>query len=598
MATVIDSLIIELSLDPSNFTKGQKQAADSFLKTRDAAVKAGAQVENSAKNMAEALSKTTANALELFAVFLGGRGLKEFVADSVQANASLGRLSGNLQVSPQLLSAWGMAAERMGGSAQAAVGSIQGLSDMLQALQKQGEAPPPALFQMFAKVGQNFDTTKSTEEQLISIAGVLHQIAQTDPVGANFWGRRIGLDPSLVNVLIHHGGEMRKYLEDLKRLAPSDRDIGQAEKLQDRWKALGNDASFLGTKIATALGPALEFLADKLGAVLEAVAHWVELNPGWTQAIGAAVILLTGAKFVQMIRNLLLLKDALLGVSAANAAGGAGGLLALLGRAIPLLAVAIGMADVYEHSSAGGGEDQIMRERVKNLAKDPDYYKPGHPGNLDHPGNGGQGAGAGWQQADIQKLMGMGWSREQAAGIVANVQGESAGRPDSVGDSGQAYGLANWHPDRQANFARWAGHDIRQSTHDEQLAFINYELRQGSEQAAGAALSRATDAATAAALVTRLYERPRNPDADALMRGNTAAALYQGSLAAGAPRTAALSNIANDNRATTSTSSNEMHIGSISVNAPQATDAGGIAGHIDSALAASAFANFANYGPN
>jgi hypothetical protein len=63
-------------------------------------------------------------------------------------------------------------------------------------------------------------------------------------------------------------------------------------------------------------------------------------------------------------------------------------------------------------------------------------------------------------------------------------------------------------------------------------------------------------------------------------------------------RAAALGNINTSNVATTSTSSNEMHIGNINVNAPNATDATGIGNHIDRALAASMFASFANYGPN
>jgi hypothetical protein len=63
-------------------------------------------------------------------------------------------------------------------------------------------------------------------------------------------------------------------------------------------------------------------------------------------------------------------------------------------------------------------------------------------------------------------------------------------------------------------------------------------------------------------------------------------------------RQAALNNIANNTTATTTSSSNELHVGSINVNAPGVTDAHGVARHIDSALAASMFANAANYGPN
>jgi hypothetical protein len=60
---------------------------------------------------------------------------------------------------------------------------------------------------------------------------------------------------------------------------------------------------------------------------------------------------------------------------------------------------------------------------------------------------------------------------------------------------------------------------------------------------------------------------------------------------------AALSTTANTYSATTSSSVNTMHVGSIAVNAPQAKDAEGIAASIEPALARHGFAQFANTGP-
>ena len=48
-----------------------------------------------------------------------------------------------------------------------------------------------------------------------------------------------------------------------------------------------------------------------------------------------------------------------------------------------------------------------------------------------------------------------GWSPEQAAGIVGNLQTESGLKTNALGDNNQAYGIAQWHPDRQANFKKW-----------------------------------------------------------------------------------------------------------------------------------------------
>lgn len=130
--------------------------------------------------------------------------------------------------------------------------------------------------------------------------------------------------------------------------------------------------------------------------------------------------------------------------------------------------------------------------------------------------------------ADPMKFfMGMGWSKEQAAGIVANLKHESNMNPNAVGDNGKAYGIAQWHPDRQANFAKWAGKDIRQSTAEEQMRFVNYELTDGAERKAGMLLRAAQSAQFAGAIMSRHYERPASADAEAAKRGAAAVTIAQ-----------------------------------------------------------------------
>ena len=101
---------------------------------------------------------------------------------------------------------------------------------------------------------------------------------------------------------------------------------------------------------------------------------------------------------------------------------------------------------------------------------------------------------------------GKGWTKEQAAGIVGNLVVESRLKTDAVGDGGQAYGIAQWHPDRQAKFQQVYGKDIRQSSFAEQLKFVNWELN-NSEKAAGDSLRGATTAYEAAEIVDKKYER-------------------------------------------------------------------------------------------
>lgn len=101
-----------------------------------------------------------------------------------------------------------------------------------------------------------------------------------------------------------------------------------------------------------------------------------------------------------------------------------------------------------------------------------------------------------------------GWSQEQAAGIVANLMVESGAnlQETAVGDRGKAYGIAQWHPDRQAIFKREYGKDIKESSFEEQLKFVQYEL-QNNEYLAGHRLKQTTSGGEAAYSFDKEYER-------------------------------------------------------------------------------------------
>lgn len=121
-----------------------------------------------------------------------------------------------------------------------------------------------------------------------------------------------------------------------------------------------------------------------------------------------------------------------------------------------------------------------------------------------------------------KSLVGLGWSPSQAAGLAVNFGAESGFNPAAVGDNGAAYGIGQWHKDRQDQFKKWSGKDIHGSSLDDQLRFAHYELTQGNEKGAGARLRGATNAGDAAAIVSRYYERPAAADEAAANRAAAA----------------------------------------------------------------------------
>lgn len=128
----------------------------------------------------------------------------------------------------------------------------------------------------------------------------------------------------------------------------------------------------------------------------------------------------------------------------------------------------------------------------------------------------------------MRYFMSKGWSKEQSAGIVANLMAESYSRLDhtALGDKGTAYGIAQWRGVRQTNFAKVFGKSIKQSSFQEQLAFVDWELR-NTHTTAGNLLRSSTSAYASAGIVTKHYEIPADIPKRSRERGAVANALVK-----------------------------------------------------------------------
>ena len=104
-----------------------------------------------------------------------------------------------------------------------------------------------------------------------------------------------------------------------------------------------------------------------------------------------------------------------------------------------------------------------------------------------------------------------GYGEGQTAGILGNLKGESGFNPSAFNPAGGgqgAAGIGQWRGSRQTDFERLFGHSLRQSSFEEQLAFVQYELTH-KEKAVGDKLRALgkDDAAGSADLINREYER-------------------------------------------------------------------------------------------
>ena len=599
---IIDKLVLSLGLDSSDFTKGANAATTSLNKAKEKLVKEGKEIEAQNKKVSESFNKVASDAMSLFAVFMGGKSFKDFTEQVTKSNVALGNQAANLQMSAQYLSAWGMAAQEVGGNADATKSSIQGLSDKLQALRQKGAALPIEFSVIAGKTGSPININQSNDDLLVDLAGRLAQIAKTEGRrSADSLARGLGLDPGTTNLMIENGGKIRETLERLRKFSASETDIAQAKKLNSAWTDLGAAFQLVGIKIVTALAPALEKFADALTPLILQISNWVEhVNPLWIDGIAALAAIWTGAKVLGMIANIIALKDALLGLGGVNAASSSTGLLGTLGRLFAVGALGYDAA-TNTVKPLNGGEDERRRQQggraslydlrrrgKKQQSSDNTNYHDSDPfydaiiqaeGTAKHGNPYDTSLGYLKSSKPLSEM-----TMNEALAWGDHIRKETAIGQQTNSSAKGAFQIVNTTQREAMSALGIKGNELFSPENQRRMA--SYIAR---KQGLGAWEG------------LKIHPNYMSQARAAMNNANPKSSPYGGLgnynfPKVGAPAAASLSTMANDNRVSTSSNSNAMHIGTINVNAPHATDAGGIAKELGPAINMYSFANLGNYG--
>lgn len=370
----------------------------------------------------------------------------------------------------------------------------------------------------------------------------------------------IWLSEVMVQLAVTLASTISDLVDWFNRLDPAaQRGVTALGALGAAWLLL--NSRFLNSPIGRiiALGTALLMLLDDYRAWREGSEHvidWERWEPHLVQAREAVEWL--ARKFDELARATIGWENALLALASVIAARvllPMGTLFKIMRGLATMTLPGWLLTMLLANPSAANAQERADQERLRNGEALPgnDRQRPDgswEPARPSPPGwfqrnvvpflqrngwqfrddRGGQGQPPGGGNAGRQQLgqqameffQRAGWTAEQAAGLVGNIQHESNFDHGIRGDGGRAFGLAQWHPDRQENLSRFIGRPANSATFQEQLAFIHHELTQGAEQRAGAALRGARTAGEAGSVVSRLYERPRNTWAEAAARARTA----------------------------------------------------------------------------
>lgn len=325
MPTLVDSLVVSLSLNSQQFQQAAKLAQTTVTQVAGAITTSGKQIESATQKAADSVSKVTRQIMALYAVLLGSRSIKDFVIQITQSDAALGHFATQLGSTPQAISAVALAVQRLGGSADAVQSSFQNFSDQIQQLRLTGEAAfLPWMNRLAALTGRQFNLNKATAESFDDVLDAIHDLAKARGAAeASYVGRQMGLDPGSINLAIENSNAQRRRMEkEAGALGPKPEDVAAAQKLQAAWVSLQQTAISFGRTILTQITPAMtgllkeftawigtsegkQFLNDIVDTLKEFVAYlralpWGEIRQGlkdfgatavaiFTQLIGLAI---------------------------------------------------------------------------------------------------------------------------------------------------------------------------------------------------------------------------------------------------------------------------------------------------------------------
>jgi hypothetical protein len=664
MPTIIDSLIMTLGLDTKDYDAGSQKVDKSLKATGASAEAAGKKLKQTGADGAAGFNTLAKSAIKFLALLGSTFAVKQFVQQTIESSAALDRLAKNLGEATESLSAWGNAAEIAGGTSKGLEGTMGMLSKAQTDLRLTGESSLIPYFSMLhVAMADTAGKARPVSDILLDLADRFSKMDRRTAfnigqrMGIDEGTMNLLLQgrqqvEAMIRAQKEYNAVTEQQAEQYSHLLARLVGMGQSfealgrrvlsdampylEKILDVLNGLGDwikaNSTFveafltiLAVGIAAVVVAALPFTgtAAAILAVAAAIAalyddyktwqaggktliDWDSWAPGIKSAIDAIANLReTFSSMYEEFKE----KHPKLAAVLEDLGGG----LKIYGQII-LESTVESFKQLFSwvgkvYGVLGQVGDWVLGYLDKLAEKMPKDWitnkmKEGqdtvHGFWQGRPTVPESGPAKEREASAMAYFQSQGWSKEQAAGIVANIKTESGFNPQIPGDNGKAYGIGQWHSDRQANFQKVFGHPIQQSTYEEQLAFVQWELTH-TEKSAGDALKGAQTAQQSGGIVSNQYERPADIAGESQRRGELAQSLmgFPGASAAAAgagaaesaqSKAASQSGTIADN----SDRSTETNIGTMVINT-QATDSDGIAKSMKQSVDY-LFTSQANYG--
>jgi len=273
MPTVIDSLVLELGIDPKNLSTGA-QAGIAVLRHFEAeSLSSGRRIESETKRVSNVLADLRREAISTLGIFLGGKGIKDFLGSIVSLDASTGRLAKTFGMSAKEVSTWQGIFQQVGGTVESANSTLGAINGELVKFQTTGQTGMLGILNQFG-VGMHkatgelktageliFDLTAETEKRIQR--GEMSQRTAAGLLGM------LGISQDGINLILKGTTALREYEREARAAgSTTDESAAAAEKYQRSMSRLERSIQAVGRAIVLTFG---ESFANFLQAAAEGI---------------------------------------------------------------------------------------------------------------------------------------------------------------------------------------------------------------------------------------------------------------------------------------------------------------------------------------
>jgi hypothetical protein len=366
LATVIDSLLIELGLDSSKFDKAQKKSVEELRKFDEANQRTSNNIQRNSKETARGFEKSRDALISFGIAAFSTSAFTGFVKTMTAGNAELGRNSQLFGMSSRELDAWGNVLKNVGGTADDFQGSLQALQSGVAGI-KLGDAQ---ILTPLARLGAlgSIDINKGTVD-IFKLSDALKRFKEANGEQLTYsLAQQLGIDKNTFMILMQGSDAVHKlYNESYKLSGVNEKNTESAKRFQEKIASLSMSLGGLKNQIMDSLYPSLNTVINQTTEGVQKFTEWDKSVDG----AGTKTVVFAG------ILGVLSRALALLGLTAATQGAIITGTFTKISTALAAIATswrALTGIGLMTYSGKAGESQEVLDEQYRKATQTPGNY--------------------------------------------------------------------------------------------------------------------------------------------------------------------------------------------------------------------------------